>query len=73
MKSVYCHNCTNELCNDEIALNLKLLGKHIGTFQCYHCLSKYIGSDITKLQSMSEYYRSSGCILFQTSYIGKEI
>ncbi|MFV0241236.1 MAG: hypothetical protein ACK5H4_14510 [Lacrimispora sphenoides] len=68
MKSVRCHKCANELSNNEIALNLKLLGKQIGTLHCYQCLSEYFCCDTVRLQEMAEQYKSSGCLLFQTNY-----
>ncbi len=69
MKKVNCDHCDKELCNDEIALNLKLLGKQIGNFKCYQCLSQYFSFDTEKLISLAEYYKNSGCFLFQISYI----
>ncbi len=68
MKRIFCDNCRRELCDDEIALNLKLLGKHIGTFRCYECLAVWVGCDAIKLKQMTEHYKRSGCILFQINY-----
>ncbi len=68
MKRVHCHGCTKELSNNEIALNLKLLGKHIGSLHCYQCLSESLGCDTVRLQELAEQYKSSGCLLFQTNY-----
>lgn len=68
MKKVHCHKCTKELSNNEIALNLKLLGKHIGTLHCYQCLSEHLCCDTDKLKGLAERYKSSGCLLFQTKY-----
>jgi hypothetical protein len=68
MKKVNCHDCRKIIDNNEIALNLKLLGKQIGMFRCYHCLSYYLDCEAVKLKEMAEYYKSSGCIMFQTNY-----
>jgi hypothetical protein len=69
MKKVHCHDCGNQIDNNEIALNLKLLGKQIGIFRCYHCLSGYLGCDTIRLKEMADYFKNSGCILFQTDFI----
>jgi hypothetical protein len=53
----------------EIALNLKLLGRHIGSFRCDQCLSKVLGCSQAKLIRLARYYQESGCILFQRSYV----
>ena len=68
MKVLYCHDCNNKISNDEIALNLKLLGKQIGVFRCSSCLSAVLGCEIELLKKMTDYYKNSGCILFQTTY-----
>jgi hypothetical protein len=68
MKKVLCHDCGKNINNYENALNLKLLGKQIGTFRCYGCLAKHLGCEAKKLIEMAEYYKNSGCFLFQTNY-----
>ena len=68
MKVVYCYDCKQKLSNDEIALNLKLLGKYIGKFRCDCCLSATLGCERQKLVNWMSYYKNSGCILFQTIY-----
>lgn len=70
MKKVHCHKCKTELSNDEIALNLKLLGKHIGTLHCYRCLSVSLRCEADRLEKLAEQYKSSGCLLFQKKYTG---
>jgi hypothetical protein len=68
MKKLNCHCCNKRIDNNEIALNLKLLGKQIGIFRCYQCLSEYLSCEEKKLEEMAEYYKNSGCIVFQTNY-----
>ncbi len=68
MKKVHCHKCRAELSNNEIALNLKLLGKHIGTLHCYQCLSEHLCCETARLEELAEQYKSSGCLLFQRNY-----
>ncbi len=66
MKTVACCNCKKVICDTEIALNMKLLGRHIGYFRCFHCLSGYINCDSDRLIRLAKYYKDSGCILFKT-------
>lgn len=75
MKVIRCQDCSQKLCNDEIALNLKIFGKYIGNFHCSSCLSVTLGCDIEKLKEMMFYYKNSGCFLFQTAYtdLGDEL
>jgi len=68
MKKTYCQICRRRTCNDEIALNIKIFGKQIGTIRCYDCLSKFINCDVSKLKEVSEFYKSTGCIIFRTQY-----
>lgn len=68
MKTVHCHDCDCIISNEEIALNLKLLGKHIGKLSCYACLSKALGMKEEKLMNMVDFFITSGCILFQKRY-----
>jgi hypothetical protein len=70
MKTVHCHDCNKVISNDEIALNIKLLGKYIGTYRCNRCLSGVLGCETKRLEKMADDYKRSGCILFQISYTG---
>lgn len=54
--------------NDEIALNIKILGKQIGTVLCIECLAKDLDCDVNKLKDMANYYKSTGCHIFQRKY-----
>ncbi|MDF2484567.1 MAG: hypothetical protein K0R46_735 [Herbinix sp.] len=66
MKKVACCNCKKEVGDTEVALNLKLLGKHIGNFRCFGCLSVNLNCDRDKLIRLAQHYKDSGCILFMT-------
>ncbi len=68
MKVIHCCDCNRKLTNDEVAVNIKLLGKCIGTFRCKHCLSAALGCELEKMSEMIAYFKNSGCILFQTLY-----
>jgi hypothetical protein len=68
VKKINCCDCKKEIEDNEIALNLKLLGKQIGKYRCYHCLSGHLGCEAGKLKEMAHFYKSSGCFLFQIKY-----
>ncbi len=69
MKQVCCHDCNVKIGNDEIAFNLKLLGKYIGNFYCNRCMSEKMGIEYDGLMKMISTLKTSGCIMFQKSYI----
>ncbi len=69
MKIVHCNDCKQRISNDEIALNIKLLGKHNARLRCNHCLSKTLGCNEEKLREMTVFLKNSGCMLFQRTYI----
>jgi hypothetical protein len=68
MKAIHCHDCDQIVSNDEIALNMKLFGKYIGTYRCNRCLSEALGCEVERLEKMVSYYKNSGCNLFQIYY-----
>lgn len=68
MKIVHCVNCNLTVNNDEVALNVKILGNQISMIRCYQCLSDVLGCDETKLENLANYYKSSGCTIFQRIY-----
>lgn len=68
MRTVYCSDCKEKVVNDEIAINIKVLGKQIGTVRCYDCLSKVLSCEVTKLKELAEYYKMTGCTVFQTTF-----
>lgn len=68
MKTVSCYSCNREVYNDEIALNIKLFGKHIGVVYCYDCLSHRLSCEVTELIKLSDYYKNTGCTIFKTQF-----
>jgi hypothetical protein len=68
MKTVHCNHCGIRTGNDEIALNIKIFGKQVGTIRCYNCLSEFLGCDSGQLKRMSLHYKDSGCSVFQNKY-----
>lgn len=69
MKEVHCAVCNKKVINDEVAINVKILGKQIGNIRCYDCLSEVVSCSKSKLIELSEYYKSSGCNLFKINYL----
>lgn len=69
MRIVCCTDCKSKVINDEIAINIKILGKQIGSVRCYDCLSKALSCESIKLKELAEYYKVTGCTVFQTKYI----
>lgn len=65
MKDVYCAICKNKVSSDEVAMNVKLLGKQIGLIRCYDCLAAALNWDKSKLIELAEYYKKSGCTIFE--------
>lgn len=68
MKIVYCTNCNLVVNNDEVALNIKILGKQIGAVRCFDCLANVLDCDTAKLKELAKYYKKSGCSIFQRKY-----
>lgn len=62
----------NKVCNcgkkvnkkDEIAMNLKFLGRSIDEFMCKKCLMNYLGIDKNNWKQYVKDFKSSGCELF---------
>lgn len=60
-----CVGCFKEnLSNDIIALNKKLLGKNIENFYCLDCLADYLGVSTDDLLDKIEEFKEEGCDLF---------
>lgn len=64
MKAVFCAECGTKLSLDEIALNQRLLGMHIGSFYCLGCLARRMGTPTERLQNMIVRYKERGCAYF---------
>ena len=72
MKRLYCRDCGRSLRNPEVALNLKIRGKAIGTFFCEACLSERTGSTIAELRDLARFFAENGCELFSMHYVDEE-
>ena len=68
MRKVYCSVCKAIVVNDEIAINIKLLGKQIGTVKCYDCLANALSCKSSKLKELVQYYKVTGCTVFKTIF-----
>ncbi|MDR2505040.1 MAG: hypothetical protein LBD16_02925 [Oscillospiraceae bacterium] len=69
MNQLLCGGCREPLCNDEIAVNLKLRGRAVGTFFCMDCLSERIDCAKDELLRMAVFFRENGCELFAREYL----
>jgi len=72
MREIHCARCKAKVSNNEIALNIKLLGKQISTVKCYNCLSKSFYCGVSELQEKVDFYKSMGCTLFEIDYTDEE-
>lgn len=64
MKCVFCGQCRARLSVDEVALNQRLLGMHIGSFYCKDCLSQRLGTTAEHLQTLIVRFKEMGCAYF---------
>ena len=64
MKPTKCIVCENQLCPDEVALNQRLLGGHIGTFRCVDCLAQKMGTTPTALRELIAQFKEMNCVYF---------
>lgn len=71
MKRLLCRCCGTELGNTEIALNLKLRGRSVGTFFCMECLSRRTGNTVEELEQLADYFTENRCELFQRKYVDR--
>lgn len=69
MKRILCARCGASLGNTEIALNLKLRGRAVGTFYCLDCLAGILDSDRAALTRLADHFRENGCELFARQYV----
>lgn len=72
MKQLLCEACRQPLRNDEIALNLKLRSRSIGTFFCLKCLSRRFDCSQEELTQMAAFFRDNGCELFAYEYVKEQ-
>lgn len=63
-KSKNCCGCNKALSKDEIALNKKLIDKHVKEMMCLGCMSEQFGCDVEDLQIKIDEFKEQGCTLF---------
>ncbi len=73
MKRILCRDCEASLNNTEIALNLKLRGRAVGTFFCLRCLAERMESAPEELQQLAWFFKDNGCELFSRQYVNDKI
>lgn len=54
----------DNLNNDIIGINKKLLGTDIVNFYCMDCLADYLGCNVEELFEKIEEFKEEGCTLF---------
>ena len=64
MKPVFCAGCRERLAVEEVALNQRLLGMHIGLFYCKTCLARRLDTTPAHLQELIARFREMGCAYF---------
>ena len=64
MKPTSCVVCKKLLCSDEVALNQRLLGGHIGTFCCIECLAQKMSATPTVLRELIAQFKEMNCVYF---------
>ena len=64
MKKICCERCMAEIDKDVIALNKKLISKHMKEFFCMNCLADYLDTNVEALSDKIEQFKEEGCTLF---------
>ncbi len=59
-----CRQCSKRLTRDEVAVTKKLINRGATEFMCDKCLAEYYQVDVSAVRERVEYFRSSGCTLF---------
>ena len=72
MKRILCWCCEASLGNTEIALNLKLRGRAVGTFFCLRCLAERMESAPEELAQLARFFQENGCELFSRQYVDEQ-
>lgn len=61
-----CVICSKENLNqDTIGINRKLLGAEISNFYCMDCLAEYLGCTVQELLDKIQEFKDEGCVLFK--------
>lgn len=62
---IKCYECDKEnLSNNTVALNKKIIGRNVEKIQCLTCLSEYLEVTEEELLDKIEEYKYGGCELF---------
>lgn len=64
MKIAVCVCCGSALLPDELALNQRVRGAHIGTFFCMPCFAKHLGVPTKRLWETAAHLKAIGCTYF---------
>lgn len=64
MKPTKCTVCQKLLLSDEVALNQRLLGAHIGVFRCTECLAQKMGATPSVLRDLIAQFKARNCVYF---------
>lgn len=64
-----CRGCGRALCNDEVALSIKLFGLAAPKLFCVGCAARALGAESDALKDLIAHYRASGCVHFQRDYL----
>ena len=64
MKPTKCIVCRKLLSPDEVALNQRLLGAHIGAFRCTDCLAQKMGATPSMLRELIAQFKERNCVYF---------
>ena len=62
---INCEVCGSRLIRDEIALNKKLNGPETEEFLCLECMAEEFSVTVQDLEDKIEYFKESGCTLFE--------
>ena len=64
MKRTGCVVCRESLSADEVALNQRLLGQHIGSFRCLSCLAEKMNVTPSVLRELIAQFKEMNCVYF---------
>ena len=64
-----CSVCGRALCNDEIALSIKLFGLAAPKLCCISCAADLLDTRPKTLEELIAHYHASGCVHFQRDYL----
>lgn len=59
-----CMKCGAALTHDDMGIYRKLISRGSTEFMCKKCLAEKLGVTVQRLDELIEYYRSTGCMLF---------